>query len=307
MSSYLTRKPTINLYPDSPKIGAFEKQLSLIKTPELLLNDTLSPITYDLSDEPISLDELSPLDHSSVDSGAAQLEKKLNSLRKSNRLITSRSRQQQAEAQAAKIKKQAIESIKTPKLASPNLSSINRVGSLKFKVPTEEIKQLRSELELFITNIVHFIGGVTRNDVEVFFDGLSEIIIGVFVIFGCEIMSLSKDSFLVLVQLVTVSVIRIGFRNVDYDSLLFQSPIVSIFEKSNLPNTVKRSITHLITMFQVHLLLSTFRVTASFKSRYYIEESKIDSLTIMGLGLIMVLLCLNLLLNALPASRRYSS
>ena len=300
----LGRKPTLRLCSGSPRLSVFERQLSLMKTPTIMQNNLLnspnsgngSILTNSQGSSPISdlqsssnsseatliasgnnLDNLNPIKFIGINSSKSSIPsnspvpfKKQNSIQRHN-----------------------------------ETSSTNK--SIAFKIPIQEIIHYKNSLEHFINECLDLVYSITRNDVDLFLDYLSELVIGVFVVFGAEILKLNKDGFLVLVQFVTASVIRIGFKNGDYDSLLLQSPIVPILEGSNLPVEFKRSVSHLITTLQFYILFSTLRITAIFKNNYCTEDSRIDSLSIMGLGAVMILLCLNLIINSLPASRRYNS
>lgn len=288
------RKPTLRLCSDSPRISAFERQLSLIKTPVVMQNGNsptlirgnLKSVSYSAADDSSPNESLSNLsDATLIGSGNNQL-KQINSLK----------RDQSDEH----IK--AVNTTPTSLKAKANSKPV----SLNFRIPIKEIIHIKNELEIFVNSIIETLNSITKKDVDLFLDHLSEFIIGVFVVFSAEILCFNKEAFLTLVQMVVACVIRFGLKNGGNDSLLLQSSVISVFENSNLPVHIKRSITHLITTLQFYILFSTFRVTFIFKKNYMDEYSKIDSLSIMGLGVVMVLLCLNLITNSLPASHHYS-
>ncbi|CAM9024707.1 unnamed protein product [Wickerhamomyces anomalus] len=263
----LGRKPTLRLCSGSPRLSVFERQLSLMKTPTIMQNNLL------------------------------------NSPNSGNRSILTNS---QGSSPISDLQSSSNSSEATLIASGNNLDNLNPmkyigINSSKSSIPSNSPVPFKKQ------NSIQRHNGNFKNDVDLFLDYLSELVIGVFVVFGAEILKLNKDGFLVLVQFVTASVIRIGFKNGEYDSLLLQSPIVPILEGSNLPVEFKRSVSHLITTLQFYILFSTLRITAIFKNNYCIEDSRIDSLSIMGLGAVMILLCLNLIINSLPASRRYNS
>jgi len=301
------RKPALRLCSSSPRISAFERQLSLMKTPPIM--QQMDPHSNSNSSSPDSgirssslakyqadknqLMETSPTQFSSNSSDATlvadnQIEQ-INSLKRGEAQIITQRKQNSPLA-----------------VETPINASSTHFQSIDFRIPVNIILQIVSTVESLVSDVANFVSSITREDVNCLCDYLSELAVGIFVIFGGEILEQNKDAFLILVSFVSASVLRIAFKNGDYDSLLLQGRVVPIFETSNLSIEIKRSVTRLIVILQFYILFSILRITAIFKSKYALEYSKLDNLSIMGLGVVMVLLCLNLIVNALPSFRHYN-
>lgn len=288
------RKSALRLCSESPRISAFERQLSLIKTPVVMQNNNSPPLMR----RSVNLISNSNERHTSPTESLSNLSD-ATLVGSGNNLIGQTNSLKRIEVN------NEINSVTKIPISSEEKRKTEPM-SLKFKIPMNEINAVKNEVEFFVRNVVETLHSITKRDVDTFLNHLAEVIIGVFVVFGGEILHLNKEAFLTLVQMVVVCVIRIGLKSSENDSLMFQSSIISVLEIPALPVRIKRSVTRLITTLQFYILFSTLRITFIFKKNYVDDESKVDSLTIMGLGLVMVLLCLNLIINSLPASRHYN-
>lgn len=291
----LIRKPTLRLCSSSPKVSVFERQLSLMKTPTVLqdsLDNSPNVPRYHGNSNGSTLSD----DQYSTNSSDATLVGSGDNFKCTNSLLK----------YEATVKLSPSTTISSTTLENKTKNLIEKSKSIELKIPVQEIINLKTKIESLINESLNVFHSITRDDIDLLLTHLSEAVIGVFVVFGAEIMRLNKDGFLVLVQLVTASAIKICFKNDNHDSLFLQSSIQPVLERSNLTFGVKKSLSHLITTLHFYILFSTLRITSIFKNNYMIEESKIDSLSIMVLGTIMVLMCLNLIFNSLPASRYYT-